>query len=702
MPNKLEGHRAVLWLPEEDIEEGALQQIKNIADMSFVFNHVAIMPDCHAGAGATIGTCLPTKGAVIPAAVGVDLGCLLGNTMIPLLNGTQKTLKQLTDEGGEFWVYSIDQNTQRIVPGKATALKTRSNAELVRIVVSGGEEIVCTPDHEFMLSDGSWVEAKDLQFNVSLMPLYRKWQTRDGYESVSNGKGSAMLTHKVVYEHFKGAIPKDSVIHHVNHNHFDNRPENLIEMSASDHSAYHRQERPAFDNSDPEFQKARIAGIERRKNDPVARAKMAEVGTSNIIRYMTDNPEHHREAVKDNGKRGAKYLRKYSTSPKECDECGTVSKNPTAHRWHLDREHGVAFNHKVLSVESLDYREDVYCLQVEQHHNFALAAGVFVHNCGMMAVKTSLTKDDLPDDLKPLRQQIERDVPLGIGKGGVNREISPTAQERCSELEELLHPDNQERDSFTRRYGGWYKQLGSLGGGNHFIEVVLDEQDIIWAFLHSGSRGIGNKIARNHIKIAQQLMNNYHIPLVDKNLAYLAQGTVEFTNYMREMQWAQIFALKNRDEMMDRVLVAMGRHIGPFFKEQTIKCHHNFTQWEHHYGENIIVSRKGAISAKAGEYGLIPGSMGANSYVVSGLGNPASFNTAPHGAGRRMSRRKANESFTLEDLDREMVGIEYNRRSAILDEAPGAYKDINTVMERSKDLVEVVHKFHQVLNVKGD
>ena len=252
-PEKLPNHKALVWLPAYDIEPQAQVMIENISKMPFIFKHIAIMPDCHLGKGATIGTCLPTKGAVIPAAVGVDIGCLVADTKIPLLDGTQKTLKQLTDEGGEFWVYSIDQNTQRIVPGKAIALKTRSAAELVKIVVSGGEEIVCTPDHEFMLSDGSWVEAKDLQFNDSLMPLYRNWSMRDGYEKCSNGKGTSHLTHKLVHEHFNGVPDEGNIVHHVNHNHFDNRPENLLEMTASDHSAHHRREGHVFNNSDPEF-----------------------------------------------------------------------------------------------------------------------------------------------------------------------------------------------------------------------------------------------------------------------------------------------------------------------------------------------------------------------------------------------------------------------------------------------------------------
>ena len=423
---------------------------------------------------------------------------------------------------------------------------------------------------------------------------------------------------------------------------------------------------------------------------------MDSVGTANITKYMKENPEHYRDAVRNNGVHGGEALRKFNTSPRVCDDCGVEENNPSVLRWHKVKEH--AYNHKVISVRSLYEREDVYCLQVEDHNNFALAAGVFVHNCGMMAVRTSLVKEDLPEDLKPLRLQIERDIPMG--KGRSNNEISKTAHDRCNELETDL--EYKEGVAFNKRYGKWHSSLGSLGGGNHFIEVVLDEEDRVWAFLHSGSRGVGNKIARHHMEVARNVMKTHHIYLADKDLSYLSLGTDEFKDYIREMQWAQKFALLNRDEMMDRTLAAMRRHIGAFVAKETIRCHHNFTQWENHFGENILVSRKGAISARVDEMGLIPGSMGTRSYVVRGLGNPASFNTAPHGAGRRMSRTQANKTFTMEDFDRDMEGIEVRRSEKLLDEVPGAYKDVEEVIERSSDLVDVVHTFKQVVNCKGD
>ena len=236
----------------------------------------------------------------------------------------------------------------------------------------------------------------------------------------------------------------------------------------------------------------------------------------------------------------------------------------------------------------------------------------------------------------------------------------------------------------------------------------MDESEGVWAFLHSGSRGIGNKIAMQHIRTAQKLMKQESIKLPDRDLAYLSEGTEEFDEYICDLRWAQDFALLNREEMMDRVMTELsytvyseGGHEGELELER-IQCHHNFTQKERHYGKDVLVSRKGAIQAKEGQMGLIPGSMGTASYVVRGLGSATAFETAPHGAGRRFSRTQARKRFTMDDFDRDMQGIEVRRSKEFIDELPGAYKDIDTVMEQSRDLVEIVHTFSQIVNVKGD
>lgn len=325
------------------------------------------------------------------------------------------------------------------------------------------------------------------------------------------------------------------------------------------------------------------------------------------------------------------------------------------------------------------------------------AVGVDI-GCGMIAVKTPLTREDLPEDLSDIRKAIEHQVPLSAGH--YNRSIKKTAKPRIEQLEAKA-AELDRLDFYDKLDKNWRKQLGSLGSGNHFIEVVLDEEGYAWAFLHSGSRGVGNRIAALHIKIAKALMEKWYINLPDADLAYLVEDTPEFDDYLKDLDWAQEFALLNREEMMERIIRLLQYRCGDFEPIETIQCHHNFTQREHHFGRNILVSRKGAIEAREGQLGLIPGSMGTRSYVVRGKGNAASFNTAPHGAGRRLSRNKARNAFTMDDFDRDMEGIEVNRSEAFLDELPGAYKDIDLVMEQSAGLVEILHTFRQIVNVKG-
>lgn len=326
------------------------------------------------------------------------------------------------------------------------------------------------------------------------------------------------------------------------------------------------------------------------------------------------------------------------------------------------------------------------------------AVGVDI-GCGMISVETALKREDLKD-LSAIRAGIERRIPMSAGK--FNHSISPSAQVRINELEAVSSTDY---DSFDKN---WRNSLGTLGGGNHFIEICLDERGVVWLTLHSGSRGIGNKIGMSYIRKAQAICKQNFIALPDNDLAYLAEGTEEFDKYIRDLSWAQLFAKLNRDEMMDRVMTEISYHVhGADGHQQEIElrrinCHHNFTQIENHFNQNVWVTRKGAIQAKEGMAGMIPGSMGTRSYIVSGLENRQSFNSAPHGAGRRMSRTKAKAKFNAGDLDRAMEGIEYRKSVVLIDEIPAAYKDIDQVMEYSKELVKVEHTLKQILNCKGD
>jgi tRNA-splicing ligase RtcB (3'-phosphate/5'-hydroxy nucleic acid ligase) len=327
------------------------------------------------------------------------------------------------------------------------------------------------------------------------------------------------------------------------------------------------------------------------------------------------------------------------------------------------------------------------------------AVGVDI-GCGMIAVKTKFFAKDLPENLEKLRTGIERRIPLGAG--AFNRKLTESAKRRVSQLKEQAPQDYENVDK------RWPEALGSLGSGNHFIEISLDESNQVWVVLHSGSRGIGNRLAMKHIKIAQKIMDENLIQLKDKDLAYLTENRGEFTEYITDLLWAQDFALLNREEMMDRVMTELsylfykeGRHQDEIELDR-INCHHNFSQREKHFGEKVWITRKGAIQMRPGQRGVIPGSMGTRSYIVSGLGNPMAYHSAPHGAGRRFSRGEARRRFTMDDFKKAMAGIECRHSAKLIDELPGAYKDIDEVMKNSKELVKVEHTLCQVLNVKGD
>ncbi|MCV6605357.1 MAG: RtcB family protein [Porticoccaceae bacterium] len=329
------------------------------------------------------------------------------------------------------------------------------------------------------------------------------------------------------------------------------------------------------------------------------------------------------------------------------------------------------------------------------------AVGVDI-GCGMVAVRLSLNAAQLPDNLKPMRDAIERAVPVGARA----HKMVSARDSACRSLEGganwLLdqHPTLLKMLKNPRQT--WVKQLGTLGSGNHFIELCLDENSGVWVMLHSGSRGIGNAIGRYFIQLARKDMSGHMHNLPDRDLAYFSEGCQHFNDYLAAVEWAQEYARLNREEMLNLVLRAI-RPLLPAFTltESAINCHHNYVSHEEHYGEAVYVTRKGAIRARVGELGIIPGSMGARSYIVRGKGSEESFCSCAHGAGRTMSRSEARRRFKREDLVRQTQGVECRKDKGVLDEIPAAYKDIDTVMDNQRDLVEVMYTLKQVLCVKG-
>jgi tRNA-splicing ligase RtcB len=321
----------------------------------------------------------------------------------------------------------------------------------------------------------------------------------------------------------------------------------------------------------------------------------------------------------------------------------------------------------------------------------------------MIAAETDLTADSLPDYFDRFLGRVESVVPAGVGMGHASRG-------QGARRADLAPPYSGTSLLSQKQVTKIADQFGTLGSGNHFVEVCLDERDHVWVVLHSGSRGIGNQLATEHIEKAKGLMKKLFISLEDPDLAYLVEDTPEFDAYIADMLWAQDYARANRDAMMDAVLgelwtfVGCGRaSSGAGHEVSRTNCHHNYTEREHHHGRVVWLTRKGAIRAREGDFGVIPGSMGTSSYIVRGLGNPASYFSCSHGAGRRLSRSRARREITIEDFVTSMEGRDWQQGKAdqLLDEAPQAYKDIDHVMADQADLVAVVHSLHQILNYKG-
>ena len=329
------------------------------------------------------------------------------------------------------------------------------------------------------------------------------------------------------------------------------------------------------------------------------------------------------------------------------------------------------------------------------------AVGVDI-GCGMNALRLSLKAEQLPDNLRRIRSLIEDAIPVGFDMHKTDKAPNSTIRGLAPGLDKILDKHPKIANLQKKPYQTWIRQIATLGGGNHFIEICLDENQDVWVMLHSGSRGIGNAIGRYFIALAKQDMQRHIANLPDKDLAYFEEGAKHFDDYVHAVHWAQDYAMANRREMMNLILEALRKELTQFgITKEAINCHHNYVAIESHFGAQVFVTRKGAIRAGEGELGIIPGSMGAKSYIVRGKGNAQSFCSCSHGAGRRMSRTRAKKQFNVRDMEAQTSGVECRKDKGVIDEIPGAYKDIDVVMENQSDLVEVVHTLKQVVCVKG-
>ena len=733
------------WIEGVHVDENALAQAQHLSQLPFIHKHVALMPDVHLGKGATIGSVIATKGAIVPAAVGVDLGCFTGDTEVQLISDRSLPIQDLV--GQRVITFGCaDNGDVKVVT--AEAKKTRENASLVRVKLDHGESFRCTPDHLVMCRDGSYTRADELVAGQSLMP-FRAARDKDKYILVRNNRTqNSMREHWMIARAgLLGAIPSGLgklVIHHKNHVPWINEPENLEFMDQTEHSRLHRLSGKGFQhlNGDVDFQKRRADAIKSywQNISPEELERKKEIATANIRKYMDERPDEFKRTVAGNGVRGAPHLVKYNKSPETiernkvrvntslpCHVCGEMTKQGVALIRHFKAKHREYFyknpdtgqlklkegysispnNHKVVAVEVLDEREDVYCLTVnDECHNFALKVGVFVHNCGMDAVRLNLTAEDIDDNMpSKIRAEIESRVPVGNANRS-NNQVTKTERKvwKGADLDVDLQPVADDIGLTIKQVNKGLDQLGTLGGGNHFIELCFDENNDVWIMLHSGSRGLGNIIGTQYIQRAKDDMRRHFINLPDKDLAYLVEGSEHYNGYVRAVGWAQRYAYANRAAMMTHVIEAVQYVMGERqvkATDKTVSCHHNYIEMENHFKQNVWVTRKGAVRARKRDRGIIPGSMGAKSYIVRGKGNPDSFNSCSHGAGRVMSRTQAKKRFNRKDLEAATIGVDCPKTDSVVDEIPMAYKDIDAVMNAQKDLVSIEHELKQFVCVKG-
>lgn len=774
----------VVYLPESEIEENCYDQIDRFVNHeAFQGSTVRIMPDTHYGAGAPIGLTATLNGRVSPNTVGVDIGCFAGDTKVSLLDGEDYRIEGLANRDGSFPVYSCKTDGE-VVVGEATARKTRTDAELVRVTLDNGEEIECTPDHEFMLRDGTYAEAQDLDRGTSLMPLYTT-EDPDGYEVVTQNipEKPPSRAHWLVAESgMMGDIPtsEDSitVIHHKNEVKDDNRPENLEFMTMSEHSRYHRELSDNEHWQSEEFEERRIQALKERD----ATEAEIEAATENITTYMEGNPEHFAEVAEENGERGAEYLEDFNTSERECSICGEEMDNPASEYWHQIKDHPeeteyeVRENHEVEAVEHLDKTEDVYCLNVPEYHNFALSSGVFVHNCGMIAVNygnvrlSAESVDEVVRDAVPMGRSTRsggyhmgRDFPYGQA----NLVVADFIEEYEARFDESIEFDGYDIEyvkDLAEKVGADINRVissvGTLGGGNHFIEFCNSvETDDVWCVLHSGSRHLGLKVAQYWQEQATQYMNeaydrtdpraeevrevlaeypddyvkfdrdvsdeelltwvtggmgedfiNYEaIPKTErenvreglKEAHHIAQDewdpsdALDFLEgeaahgYFIDMIFAQQYALENRREMIRLITDAIG--VEP---KDAVSSPHNYID------PADLVIRKGACRAWEGERFVVPFNMADGTLLCKGKGNEDWNQSAPHGAGRVMSRRQAKREVTPEEAE-EALGDTY--ASVVpLDEAPAAYKETALIEDAIEPTADVVDRLKPFLSMKSE
>lgn len=701
------------WTDGVHLDENTMQQAVNITSLPFIHKHVALMPDAHFGRGSTVGSVIPTKKAIIPAAVGVDIGCFDADTEYLGEKGWKKISE--FKEGERVTQFNPDTcNGELVHPHRY--ISEEYNGNFIHFKTKYGIDQMLTPDHRCL------VYKYDRSFKFEKTEVVLAEEIHNKHMELKNGYRHRFLT--------TFGIPDDR--------------ENCL----TDYNL-RVMVMVCADGNFPE-KNSNTCNLNFKKKRKIDRAKY--LLDCARIKYEEFNYADGRTRIKFNAPVKFKTLNLWDSSVRQmeiiCDEvlnwdatgkdmtffsrdkdtidfvqyCFTVTgrrasittdqrEDGTDYRVVISDKVKVGINGTPKTDSKIITEHDgrKYCFTVPSSFLVMRRGGnIFITgNCGMIAVQTSLHAVDLPDNLREIRNDIERAVPHGFTTiSGRSRkgawEITPASIDtRWAKLADRYNVITDKHGKKITKKNP-HEQMGSLGGGNHFIEVCLDENDAVWVMLHSGSRGAGNLIGQYFIEKAKEDMERYHIGLVDRDLAYLSEGTDYFEDYFEAMTWAQDYAMENRQAMMDQVLGVLRIHMKPFtLLNKAINCHHNYTEIENHFGENVYVTRKGAVRARKGDLGIIPGSMGTGSFIVEGLGNEESFCSCSHGAGRVMSRTQAKKVITQEEHIKAMEGIEARTDKAIIDESPAAYKDISAVMDAQDDLVKIKARLRQVINVKG-
>lgn len=713
------GSPILAWVADLPVEEAAITQLQNVAKLPFIYKHIAVLPDVHLGKGATVGSVIPTVGAIVPAAVGVDLGCVDMDTEFLSPTGWKRIVDydgehvlQVTDQGVASWCekpafiklpcdkfyhfktkYGVNQmlsEEHRMLLWRITGRDRRREmavvnaadlaAEHTSLVIGANVEFKTTFDPVLLTDQRLNISDTALRVQVMLMA--------DGHlENTSSCVVNFKKSRKIERAAF---LLNSAEIPYTTGNSTGEWGE----------TTWFRFTAPIFVKSYKNWHTR--ASIEQLKI--ITDECLKWDGTEREGVFFTrdkDSADFIQYAFSATGRRAVLREDVHYRD-------GKIDYRVFAHEHSLMVGLRGAPKSPVREVRSVDGFK--YCFTTETGFWVMRRGGniVLTGNCGMQAQKLSLKASDLPDSLKEARTAIEAAIPHGRTNDGRSGDrgawsnppdhvVAPWAslQERFTELCDK-HPKFANSNNVNH--------LGTLGTGNHFVEVCLDEEQSVWVMLHSGSRGVGNAIGSYFIARAKEDMLKKDIHLPDKDLAYLTQDSEFFADYVKALTWAQSFAATNRQVMMEAALKALAntKGIPPFtLVDKATQCHHNYVSWEYHFGQEVIVTRKGAVSAQAGQLGIIPGSMGTKSYIVRGKGNPDSFCSCSHGAGRRMSRTAARKVISVEDHIKATEGVECRKDEDVVDESPSAYKDIDAVMEAQRDLVDVVHTLKQVLCVKG-